>query len=198
MDNDKSKESFIKGMIKQMEMNKEEVIDEYQLQKQHMSEWIENMEGEMNTLKDISHEKMEQFTHQLEELKTTLKTKATSSKENLLKHQEEVKHKIEGLIDLSEEMKEKVEETTKESLESIGENLALYKTKVDFFMIQMHLKADHAQKEYEDLKVEFNGKLNELKDTYSNAAETTQERWSNFSSEMSQAVDHVKKAFIAK
>ena len=153
------------------------------------------MDDQLEDAWDISKEKVRDIRSSLEELRVQAALGRAEAEDlmhdqqkELVKGLHDLKHKINSIYGSS---KEEVQ-TFKEKVSDKADD---FHTRFDLFRLQWHLGMVEAKEEWQEKKKELSHHLHELHSKLDHLEKEAADKWKGFSSEMSEAWDHFKKAF---
>ena len=102
------------------------------------------------------------------------------------------------LFILSSTQSEPTTESTKPINERVREQVKGWKGDIEALKVQLHLGKKEAQDELDDQRQKARERLHKLQSKLSDIGEVSEDKWENFRKEMSEAISHMKKAFVGK
>ena len=182
----------------QLHLGAEEAKDEFEKQKRNLDDWIEIQSKKLQGVKDISLEKATQIKTAMEELRVQAALGKAETEDALKEQQTKLSNGIHNLKLLINKNYSKVKGNTTDVIEEINETLDDYHTRFDLFRLQTHLAKMDANESWNEKKKEISAKLNDLGRRIEREKEKASERLDDFSDEMSEAWNHIRKAFKSK
>lgn len=102
------------------------------------------------------------------------------------------------LFILNATIKVPVTEKKKSVQERMREQVKDWKGDIDALYVQLHLGKKEAKDELDEKRQNAREKLHKLKERLNEVGEVSEDKWENFRKEMSDALGHMKKAFVGK
>jgi len=187
--------AVVEALNVQLHLGKADAEKAFEEQKANLRDWTVKMRSRVDEAKDLNQEHAIKLKATLEELRLQAALGKASSEDMLKEQQKELKRGMEKLrsdLDL-------VFETSREYSDDLLEELSLrlhdYQIKFDIFKLQMQLARMEGEQEFEKRKNEADTKLQELQKELEKRAVEASGQLEHFSKEMSQAWEHVRKAF---
>ncbi|MEP1097335.1 MAG: hypothetical protein ABJG78_19620 [Cyclobacteriaceae bacterium] len=179
----------------QLQLGIAETKDEFEEQKKKLSTWLDSLGDKLEETKDISKEKLRGIKSSLEELRVQAALGKAETEEHLKEQQKNITL---GLHELRRKLSSAYNSTKEGAgsvIEEVSDQLDDFHTRFDLFRLRMHLGMTEAQEEWDEKKKELAHKLAMVKARLIQAEKETEIKWDGFSSEMSAAWRHFKKAF---
>lgn len=180
----------------QLHLGIEDAKDEFEKQKKQLEDWLNSTKHKLSDIKDITKDKATNVKSGLEELRLQAALGKAETEQAFQEQREKMSHKIHDLKHKVNEAYYESEGNAKEMLDEAGEKLEDFHTRFDLFRLQAHLGKMEAEDAWKSRKVDISNKMEELKTKLEKGKEVSSEKWDHFSTEMSEAWKHVKKAIV--
>ncbi len=109
--------------------------------------------------------------------------------------QKNLSHKIREVKLEAEKLYQSTEGKAKTFSGEVDEMMDKYHTKFDLFRLQMNLGKSEAEELWNEKSKEFSHKIHDLNNRIEQISDDTEDKWEDFSNEMSSSWKHFKKAF---
>jgi len=179
----------------QLHLGIAETKEEFEDQKKKLSLWLDSLEDTLGNAKEVSKEKFLSIKASMQELRLQIALGKTETIEHLHEQQRNIAL---GLHDLKQKLSSVYgasKEEANDIIEEVSDQLDSFHTRFDLFRLRMHLAKTDAEEDWNEKKKELAHKLAVVKARLIQAEKETDHKWESFSSEMSSAWRHFKKAF---
>jgi len=187
--------SQVQQLNVQLHLGTYEALDEFERQKKELHNWLNDNRQKIEKLESETKENYIELRQKMDELKLQTAL-GRAEAEEAMKEQE---HKISlGIHDIKQELShvyEKSDEKSKEVIGELTERMGDYQTRFDLFKVQMNLGKSEAKDFWSNKKKELALKLHDLNGKLDSATDTAEDKWDDFSKEISESWKHFKKAF---
>jgi len=171
------------------------IKDEFENQKKHLKVWLESVNEWLSKAKDVSDEKKKKLKTSVEKLHGQVASGKADTEDALIEQQKNISNGIEQLkiniTEAYESSKTKIGNFAWEAADKLDD----FHTRFDLFRLQLFLGKEEAKEEWEQKKNEISEQLQKIKINIANGYEDRVDNWDHFSSEMTDAWMHIKKAF---
>lgn len=174
----------------QLNLGSMEARDEFEHQKKRMQDWIRDNDISVESLKNLSAHQAEELQIKFEELQLQLALGRAESEEMLRDQAKNIHssiHEMQVKLAQDENYKNLKKESI-DALDDINDTFFILKTKFDH-------EIDEQKEEWDEKKERINKGLDSLIDDAEKLKNKSADKASNFSSEISKAWHHFKKAF---
>jgi len=175
----------------QLSMGHDEVADAFEQQKSRFKAYVDDV---AESVDQYESEHAPKLKAKLDELRVQLALGRAESRDALEAQQE----KLEETLEEAKREYAKVQAEGKGQIDeweqAFHHRTELFRTYMDALRVQMHLGVKEAQEEYKEAQEEINEKVNEARRFWKERSQEGEQRWEEFSGEMTEAYNHVKSA----
>jgi len=176
----------------QLHLGSEELSKKFEEQKKEILDWSKETRTSLKSEASIASTEMRT---KLEELEVQASLGKAESKEAI----QEQRKKLTSLIREANEASIKLMGDSKKKVRQIAakadSNFDEWHTRFDLLRLQLSLGAADASDEWKEKKEDLNKSIRNLESKLGEMSQETEEGWTNFKGEISEAWTHVKKAF---
>jgi len=169
--------------------------DEFENQKKHLSEWLENVNNWLSNLKDVNVEKKMKLQTSLEKLRAQVAGGKADTEDALIEQQQNISNGIDQLkiniTEAYESSKIKIGDFAWEAADKLDD----FHTRFDLLRLQLYLGKEEAKEDWEQKKKEISNQLQKIKLSIAKGYEDRVDNWDHFYGEMTDAWMHIKNAF---
>ena len=184
----------IEEMTAKLHAEDEATEQEFEAQKAKLIEWIDDFGNKLLKAENLSEEKIDKINQLVADLKSKTQEGKIESIAMVEEQHDQLNESIAKLkgylatvVDDSKDTALDLSDDAVEKLDAIKDQFNLLKTKAEY------LKSQNVE-EWEKKKNELLGKLQELKAKIEENGDVAEDRWEEFSKEISIAWNHIKKA----
>lgn len=191
-DNWKSK---VEELRLQMHLGSADARDEFEEQKRKLKKWADEKGKKIDELEGEAKIKLKKLRADLEELQVQAALGRAEAKDAFADQQKQLTTK---LHEIEEELKVAYNSTEKGVVkisEEVEEELTDFKTKFELFRVQFSLGKAEAKDYWDDKKKDLSKRLTELDRKIDDMKDRAEDKWDDFSGEMTEAWKHIRKAF---
>lgn len=186
---------FAEELNLQIHLGATEAKDKFEEQKTNLAKWLNSIQKKIDGAVDIGKEKAAELRSSIDNLRLQAALGKSESEDYFMEQHRRI---ASGLLELKQKLSNTFDSTKDEAssvIDEISEQLEDFNMRFDLFRLQAHLGGVEAKEEWEEKKKELVSKLNQWKSKLENAEEAVDDKWKNFSEEISEAWAHFKKAF---
>ncbi len=184
----------VNSLTNRKNLNIEESSIQLEALKKRLTEWIDKSNEELGKLSEKSKEEVTEFRQKLDELRVQAALARAETKEALEEQEKKLRHSIAELEVELKKLAKSSDETIRNMAEKAAHSLELFQMRLELLRLQAHLAAMEARSEWEKNEKVLKHELAELKVKMKKWEENAGERYEEFSSEMSEAWKHLKRA----
>ncbi len=176
----------------QLHLGSKDLSDKFEEQKKEILNWSKETRSSLESEASIASTEMRK---KLEELEVQAALGKAETKEALQEQRKKltslIKDANEASIKLMGDSKKNVREIASKADSKFDE----WHTRFDLLRLQISLGAADASDEWKEKKEDLNKSIRNLESKLGEISQETEEGWTNFKGEISEAWTHVKKAF---
>ena len=187
--------SELEHLNMQLHLGRAEAKEAFEKQKGELREWVDEAGEWMDDVKEDGAEKMTDAKRKLEELRVQAALGRADTIDALHEEQKELSQKMHDMKYSLEHAYQEVKEDAGDLSEDIGYKFEDLKTRFDMFWLHTSLGAMEAGDAWERRKKDISSDLHELKLKLEKGKDVAEDRWDNFSKEMTEAWRHFIGAF---
>ncbi len=181
----------------QLHLGAAEAKDEFEEQKKNLAKLVDTAQEKLGNVIDAGEEKAKNLKTTIDELRVQAAL-GRAETEDVLEDQakkinkglNQLKKGLANTADKAEHKAESFADETKHQIEDMH-------TRFDLLRLRTHLGKKEAEKAWDEKKKELSEKLHEFNQKLEKGKDVAEDKWEHFADEMSEAWDHLKKAFKA-
>lgn len=185
----------IENLNLQFHLGSAEAADEFENQKKYIRKWAAETSAKVNKLQESGKSELRELKIKLEELEVQASLGKADAKDALKSQQKNISRLLHDIEYDFERNYNSAEKKIVEFSKEADEKLQDFHTKFDMLVLQMNLGKAEAEKYWAKKKKDLSLKLSEMERDFDVVKEKSEEKWDEFSDEMSNAWKHFKKAF---
>jgi len=190
-----SLKSELEQLNLQFHLGMDEAKDEFENQKKALKLWIHDVSQKIDNLNDEGKEQFDKLRSDIENLKVQAALGKAEAEDAIKEEQRNLNIKIKEVQNEAQRIVLSTEGVAKSLADEVGEELEKFHTKFDLFKLQMTLGKTEAEKIWNEKSKEYSVKIHDINTRMNQMANEAEEKWDDFSDEMSSAWKHFKKAF---
>ncbi len=171
----------------QLNLGKAEALDIFERERKNFRQFIRDYKEQLQQENRKVTEHRDNLVRKMEALENVLETALATSKK---KFEQDKKSVLQAIYELEAELKE----TYGDLGQNLQERLDSFKGRLDAYRVQLALAEYEAKDELEEKKTALRNSVNSLIEKIRNESSVS-ERVDQFSSEVNQSMDHLRKAF---
>ena len=187
--------SQVEYLNMKMHLGANEARDEFEVQKQQLTTWINKADERLGKLQDEGKVKASELRTQLDQLRVQAALGKAETEDALRNQQKDLRNKLEAVKTETSRLYEKAETTTKDIADELDTQADNFHTRFDMLSVQLNLGKAEAKDLWENQKKDLSRKLSEISSKAESFKSDTSEKWDGFSREMSESWKHFRKAF---
>lgn len=178
----------------QLEHTKEESKETFEKQKKSMVKWIDNVKEKIDEVEDFGEEKVDVLKGKMEEVRLHAALGRAEAEDEWKEQQKKLNKSIQDLKMSVSKMEKGVEGNAKTLLENTKYTLDGFYTKFDLLRLKLASGKDETIQVWQDRKEEILKNISKLNAKIEIQKDKIEDKWENFSDELGEAWDHLKKA----
>ena len=177
-------------------LGEDEVIDTFEKHKSSMREYLTGLAGSIDEkVQDLDvKDKANSVKAKLEELQVQLALGRAETRDAYEEQKKNLEQKMQEAKAEYENLKDQGGEKYQHLAGDFGHQVEKFKTRMDVFRLHFALGAADAKDELSEKKEELKGKLAEMKKKIEASKEGAEDKWEDFSDELSESFSHFKGA----
>ncbi|MCZ4409976.1 hypothetical protein O3Q51_14235 [Cryomorphaceae bacterium 1068] len=176
----------------QLHLGSKELSNKFEEQKKEILNWSKETRTSLETEASIASVEMRT---KLEELEVQAALGKAETKEAIQEQRKKLTSLIRGANEASIKLMGDSKKNVRELAGKADSKFDEWHTRFDLLRLQMTLGASDASDEWIEKKEDLNKSIRNLESKLGEMSQETEEGWSNFKGEISEAWTHVKKAF---
>ena len=187
--------AWIEHLNVQLHLGATETKEEFEIQKKRLGIWINETRLKLKDLEHAGVKNASSLKSNLEALRVQIALGKAESEDALKEQRKKISLGLQEFQRKADEFNDVSELKIKEFAQNTSDQLDDFQTRFDLFRLHFHLGKTDVQEEWDNKKKEISNNLHDLKTRLASKSEDTSEKWDDFSSEMSEAWKHMRKAF---
>ena len=187
--------SMLEELNLQLHLGKADAETAFEEQKANIRDWAAKMSSRLDEAKDLNEESLTKIKGALEDLRVQAALGKANTEDLLKDQQAELKKRLEQLRSDIDIVFGTGREHSDEFLEDLSLRLHDYQVKFDVFKLQLQLAKMESDQEFERRKAEVADRIKQFQGDLEKRASAASDKWDQFSSEMTEAWKHIRKAF---
>ena len=178
----------------QFDIESDRSMDEFENQKVKLTNWLHEASEKLNNYADLNEDKLTEFKSSLMDLKDSANQEKAKTLDTLTEQHKKLSYDLDGLkgklTELYKASKDDVKEYSNDALDKLED----LHSKLDIYKLQAENIGKDGETMWEEKKKVAVEKIQELKAKLEDNKDFSEDKWDNFSNEISEAWHHIRKS----